>query len=52
MFATDKEFGQGLGLFITQTLLKERKCSISLLQERNEFDRRYKFEIDLTEAIV
>jgi signal transduction histidine kinase len=52
MFATDKEFGQGLGLYITQTLLKERKCSISLLQERNDFDRRFKFEIDLTEAII
>jgi signal transduction histidine kinase len=52
MFATDKEFGQGLGLYITQSLLKERNCSISLLQERNNFDRRYKFEIDLTEAII
>lgn len=52
MFASDKEFGQGLGLYITQTLLKEKQCSISLLQERNSHGRRFKFEIDLIEAIV
>nr|WP_274620422.1 ATP-binding protein [Colwellia maritima] len=52
MFASDKEYGQGLGLYITQTLLKEKNCSISLLQERNSHDRRFKFEIDLTEALV
>ncbi|WP_445945871.1 sensor histidine kinase [Shewanella sp.] len=52
MFASDKEFGQGLGLYITQTLLKEKQCSISLLQERNGHGRRFKFEIDLIEAIV
>lgn len=52
MFATDKEFGQGLGLYIVQTLLKERDCSIQLLEERNSFGRRYKFEINLVEALV
>lgn len=52
MFATDKEYGQGLGLYITQTLLKERRCAISLLKERNAFDRRFKFEVDLIEAIA
>ncbi len=52
MFATDKEFGQGLGLYITQTLLQERNCSIKLLEERNKFDRRFKFEINLVEALV
>ncbi len=52
MFATDKEYGQGLGLYIVKTLLKERECSIRLLEERNKFGRRYKFEIDLIEALV
>ncbi|WP_199610017.1 ATP-binding protein [Flocculibacter collagenilyticus] len=52
MFASDKEFGQGLGLYITKTLLSEKNCSISLLQERNTYGRRFKFEIDLIEAIV
>ncbi|NOH22347.1 sensor histidine kinase [Vibrio europaeus] len=52
MFATDKEYGQGLGLYIVQTLLKERGCSIKLLEERNKFGRRYKFQIDLIEALV
>ncbi len=52
MFATDKEFGQGLGLYIVKTLLKERKCSIKLLEERNKFNRRFKFEINLVEALV
>ncbi|EJL6631212.1 ATP-binding protein [Vibrio cholerae] len=52
MFASDKEYGQGLGLYIVQTLLKERGCSIKLLEERNKFGRRYKFEIDLIEALV
>ncbi|WP_350654168.1 ATP-binding protein [Pseudoalteromonas sp. D48-MNA-CIBAN-0056] len=52
MFASDKEFGQGLGLYITKTLLNEKNCSISLLPERNIHDRKFKFEIDLIEAIV
>jgi signal transduction histidine kinase len=52
MFASDKEFGQGLGLYITKTLLSEKHCSISLLQERNTYGRRFKFEIELIEAIV
>ncbi|HGE6064905.1 TPA: sensor histidine kinase [Vibrio cholerae] len=52
MFASDKEYGQGLGLYIVQTLLKERGCSIKLLEERNKFGRRYKFEINLVEALV
>ncbi|HAS6084490.1 TPA: hypothetical protein I7120_05265 [Vibrio vulnificus] len=52
MFASDKENGQGLGLFITTTLLAERKCSICLLEDRNKYDRRYKFEINLVEAAV
>ncbi|EGQ7674510.1 TPA: ATP-binding protein [Vibrio parahaemolyticus] len=52
MFASDKEHGQGLGLYITTSLLAERKCSIKLLDERNKFDRRYKFELNFVEAAV
>ena len=52
MFATDKEFGQGLGLYITQSLLLERGCSIKLLDDRNKFGRKFKFEINLIEASV
>jgi C4-dicarboxylate-specific signal transduction histidine kinase len=52
MFATDKEFGQGLGLYITQSLLLERGCSIKLLDDRNNFGRKFKFEINLIEASV
>ncbi|WP_159650441.1 sensor histidine kinase [Vibrio atypicus] len=52
MFASDKEHGQGLGLYITTSLLTERKCSIKLLDERNKFDRRYKFELNFVEAAV
>ncbi|MCG9770139.1 ATP-binding protein [Pseudoalteromonas piscicida] len=51
MFASDKKDGQGLGLFIVDTLLRERGCSITLLEERNEFGRRYKFAINLIEAM-
>lgn len=45
MFVTDKEHGQGLGLYIVKTLLEEKGCSIFLLDERNEHGRRYKFQI-------
>ncbi len=51
MFSSDKESGQGLGLFIAQNLLTERGCTITLLQDRNKFDRRYKFRVDLIEAM-
>lgn len=52
MFSTDKEDGQGLGLYIVQMLLEERGCSIRLLHDRNKHGRRFKFEIDLTEAAI
>jgi signal transduction histidine kinase len=38
--------GRGLGLFIVQQLLKSENCTIQLLEERNRFDRRVKFELD------
>ncbi len=40
--------GRGLGLYIVQQLLNAEGCSITLLPERNAFDRLYKFELDLT----
>ncbi|QHB31269.1 hypothetical protein F0T03_03065 [Yersinia canariae] len=52
MFSTDKEDGQGLGLFIVKMLLDERGCSVKLLHDRNKHGRRFKFEIDLTEAAI
>lgn len=52
-FVTTKESGKGrgLGLFIVQQLLDAEGCSINLLPDRNEFGRRYKFEIDLRGAL-
>jgi len=47
---TDK--GRGLGLFIARQLLDSSGCLISLLPERNSFDRRYIFRIDLTGALA
>ncbi|PCI85554.1 MAG: hypothetical protein COB24_12630 [Hyphomicrobiales bacterium] len=49
IFVTDKssEFGQGLGLYIVSTLLKQENCSIELLPDRNKNERLYKFRVDL-----
>lgn len=49
-FVTMKPKGQGrgLGLFIVRELLDSSGCSITLLPERNEFGRRYIFQIDLS----
>jgi signal transduction histidine kinase len=46
-----KNIGRGLGLFIVRELLDSSGCSISLLPDRNEFDRRYIFQMDFTGAI-
>lgn len=53
-FITTKKSGsgRGLGLFIVQQLLDAEGCRISLLPERNENNRRYKFEINLFARIV
>ena len=40
--------GNGLGLFIISKLLERDQCSIVLDSERNSFDRRYKFVVNLT----
>jgi C4-dicarboxylate-specific signal transduction histidine kinase len=43
-----KDKGRGLGLFINAQILESMGCAISLLSERNEHDRRYIFELDLS----
>jgi signal transduction histidine kinase len=43
-----KEQGRGLGLFISTQILESMGCAISLLSERNEYGRRYIFELDLS----
>lgn len=43
--------GRGLGLFVCRQLLESESCSIELLPERNERERRYAFEIDLSGAV-
>ncbi|MFA6073044.1 MAG: sensor histidine kinase [Candidatus Woesearchaeota archaeon] len=45
-FITCKRGGRGLGLFIISQFLDAENCSIELLDEKNKFGRRYKFEID------
>jgi len=51
-FVTMKPEGRGLGLFIARQLLDSSGCLISLLPERNQFDRRYIFRLDLTGASI
>lgn len=46
-----KDEGRGLGLFITSQILDSMGCTISLLSERNDYDRRYIFELDLSGII-
>lgn len=46
-----KNIGRGLGLFIVRELLDSSGCSIMLLPDRNRFDRRYIFQIDLTGVV-
>ncbi|MEI9988325.1 MAG: ATP-binding protein [Aliidongia sp.] len=43
-----KDEGRGLGLFISAQILESMGCTISLLSERNEHDRRYIFSLDLS----
>ncbi len=42
--------GRGLGLFIVAQLLDADDCAIGLLHERNQFGRRYIFDLDLSGA--
>lgn len=49
-FKTKKEdgVGRGLGLYITKNISEMLKIKIYLSQERNRFDRRYKFVLDFS----
>lgn len=47
----DRDAGQGLGLFIVRQLLQIDGCDVSLLKDRNEDGRRYKFAINLRPLI-
>lgn len=53
-FTTRKPKGQGrgLGLFISTRLLESDGCGISLSEERNQFNRRYIFHVDLSGAAI
>lgn len=46
-----KNEGRGLGLFIVKELLNASDCTINLKHERNQFNRRYIFQIDFTGAL-
>lgn len=46
-----KEKGRGLGLFISQQLLSTEGANIVLCSERNQWDNRYKFRIDLANVV-
>lgn len=48
-FQSMKRDGRGLGLYIVQELLALMNADIELLQERNSFGRRYKFQITFQE---
>lgn len=47
----EKPKGRGLGLFIVKQLLDAEACDIFLSPARNEFGRRFKFELDLAGVI-
>ncbi len=46
-----KNEGRGLGLFIVKELLNASDCTISLRSDRNQFNRRYIFQLDFTGAL-
>jgi signal transduction histidine kinase len=55
LFVTAKhqeEDGQGLGLFIVNQLLALDGCSVVLLPIRNEWERRFRFLIDLSAVMT
>jgi signal transduction histidine kinase len=51
-YVTDKPSskGQGLGLFLVTAFLEAEKSHIKLLQDRNQWGRRFKFAVDLSGA--
>lgn len=46
-----KKIGRGLGLFIVQQLLENSGASVTLLNQRNEFNRRYIFQLNMSNVI-
>lgn len=44
--------GRGLGLYIVEQMLQAEDCTIRLLPERNKYGRMYRFELDLTGALI
>jgi len=54
MFTTTKHKGegQGLGLFIASNLAKQVDGDVTLLSDRNKYDRKFKFEVNLSGALV
>jgi signal transduction histidine kinase len=49
---SQKDEGQGLGLFIVTELLETDGCSIELMNDRNEDGRRFRFAVDLAGVLV
>lgn len=50
--AKGKGKGRGLGLYIVEQMLQAEDCSIRLLPERNKYGRMYRFELDMTGALI
>ncbi|MBX3256367.1 MAG: ATP-binding protein [Chitinophagaceae bacterium] len=46
-----KKIGRGLGLFIVQQLIETTNCEIILSSEKNQYGKRYIFQIDLSSII-
>lgn len=49
---SERDTGQGLGLFIATELLRADGCEISLRPDRNVDGRRYRFDVDLRPLVV
>ena len=48
----ERDDGQGLGLFIVSELLRADGCEITLLPDRNENGRRFRFLVNLAPLVV
>lgn len=49
--AKPKNQGRGLGLFIVQQLLESSGCDLMLLNSKNEFGRRFIFQLNMSNVI-
>ncbi|MFN8296644.1 MAG: ATP-binding protein [Chitinophagales bacterium] len=49
--AKPKSIGRGLGLFIVQQLLETNGCEITLLNEKNNYGRRYIFQLNMSSVV-